>query len=120
MSVVTIVRTFKKVVETKYGSKPSLAIKTEEHGDKWLSTFKVTSEMDNWKEGDKVTINIQEKGGFLNFDTIGVGSQAKSSSPASGNSNYEDRIKKLEDAVFGQKVPDVQVDALEEVDPFEF
>lgn len=43
-----------------------LSIKTQEHGDKWLSGF---SRQDNasWKEGDTVDITVEQKGEYLNF-----------------------------------------------------
>ena len=92
MTKVTITRVFKGMKETKYGSKLSVGIQTKENGEgKWLSTFKTTPEMENWKEGDVVEINITENKGFLNFDT-GLPTQA---------SGQEERIQKLEKAVFG-------------------
>jgi len=121
MSTVTLTRIYKGMKETKFGTSPTVAIKTTTHGDKWLNTFKVTAEMDGWKEGDTVNINVQEKGGYLNFDTIGLGSQVKPVGQATGGTNNtEARLKKLEDAVFGKvDLPTVQVD-LEEKDPFDF
>lgn len=67
IKTVTITKVYKGMQETKFGDKPKVAIKTQEYGDKYLTTFKVTSAMDSWKEGDKVTINVEKKGDFLNF-----------------------------------------------------
>lgn len=46
----------------------SLGIKTEEHGDKWLSGFG-SKDNEYWKEGDEVEIIIEQKGEYLNFTT---------------------------------------------------
>src|SRR3990167_3671552 len=46
-----------------------LAIKTKEHGDKWLSGFE-NRETANWKEGDIVDIEITPNGQYLNFKTL--------------------------------------------------
>jgi len=43
-----------------------VSIKTQEHGDKWLSGFSNWVN-DKWKEGDKVEIEVEEKGQYLNF-----------------------------------------------------
>lgn len=69
MAKATITRLFKGMKETKYGSKPSVSLKCVEYGDKWISTFKVTPQIDEWKEGDVVEINVTENKGYLNFDT---------------------------------------------------
>lgn len=45
-----------------------LSIKTNEHGDKWISGFK-NAVSGTWKEGDEVEITITQKGEYLNFDT---------------------------------------------------
>ena len=114
MTKITLTRVWKGMKETKFGSKPSVAIKCQEHGDKWLSTFKTTPAMDVWKEGDVVEVFVSEKNGFMNFDT--------QPNPAS---EMEERIAKLEQAVFGggkvAKVPSIQLDDKpEEEDPFAF
>lgn len=87
---VIIERVFRKNVETKYGIKPNVAIKTNQHGDKWLSTFKVDGTED-WKDGDTVNIEVQQKGDYLNFVPQTAGS----------NSDLAERVAKLESAVFG-------------------
>lgn len=43
-----------------------LAIKTNEHGDRWLSGFD-GKETQGWKEGDTVDVIVEEKGEYLNF-----------------------------------------------------
>lgn len=90
MKKVTLTRVYKGMKDTKYGSKPTVAFKCEEYGDKWISTFKVTPEMDSWKEGDTVSVNITEKNGFTNFDT-----------QPNPNAELEERVAKLEEKVFG-------------------
>lgn len=44
----------------------SIGIKTVEHGAKWLSGFDGPITKD-WKNGDVVEINIEQKGEYLNF-----------------------------------------------------
>ena len=94
MSTVTITQVFRKDVETRFGIKSKVGIKTVEHGDKWLSTFK-TKGTEDWAEGMTVEIEVSEKGDFLNFNPIIKGGSSVAS-PA-----LEARVKKLEDAVFG-------------------
>lgn len=113
MKKYTITRIWKGIKETKFGNKPTVRLQVMEHGDTWLSTFKVTPAMDNWKEGDAVELNVSEKNGYLNFDT--------QSNP---QSELADRVAKLEQAVFGNKVAEKVVDiseqASEKVDDFDF
>lgn len=45
-----------------------MSIKTEQHGDKWISGFK-NKDNAGWKEGDTVEVNIVENGQYLNFET---------------------------------------------------
>ena len=58
--------------ETKYGEKDKCAIKFDQFGDKWISTFKVTDNMRTWKEGDTVNVTLTKKvtptGEFINFE----------------------------------------------------
>lgn len=44
----------------------SMSIKTEQHGDKWLSGFK-GKENEHWRQGDEVDIIFEQKGEYLNF-----------------------------------------------------
>lgn len=44
----------------------SLGIKTQEHADKWLSGFE-GKQTKNWKVGDTVEIEVEQKGKYLNF-----------------------------------------------------
>jgi hypothetical protein len=67
-----------------------LSIKTQEHGDKWLSGFGSSWNAD-WQEGDEVDIVIKESGDYLNFER------------ANPVDAFEARIKALEDVVFGSK-----------------
>ena len=95
MSTVNITRVFRGEQETKYGLKAKVSIKTEEHGDKWLSTFN-TAGTEAWTDGMEVNIDITEKGDFLNFKVPGGVATVPSASPA-----IEGRVAKLEEAVFG-------------------
>lgn len=45
-----------------------MSIKTQEHGDKWISGFQ-NSVNKNWKEGDEVEVTIKQNGEYLNFET---------------------------------------------------
>lgn len=100
MSTVTLTAVYRKNMETKYGVKPQVSIKTSEHGDKWLSTFKVAG-TDSWQEGDEVNIDVQEKGDFINFSPRNDGGAPSRSN--TGSSPLEPRVAALERAVFGPK-----------------
>ena len=75
MQKVTITRTYVSdkskdgIPFTSKAGKPykKLAIKTTEHGDKWLSGFQ-NKDNENWKEGDVVDIIVKQNGEYLNFD----------------------------------------------------
>lgn len=100
MSTVTLTRVFRKDIETRFGIKPKVSIQTQEHGDKWLSSFKVQGTED-WEEGMTVQVNISEKGDFINF--IPVGGSTATKTATVDNSAVEKRLSALEDAVFGTK-----------------
>lgn len=51
----------------------SLRIKCNEHGDKYLSGFD-GSQTKDWKIGDTVDIEVEEKGEYLNFSVPKAGS----------------------------------------------
>lgn len=119
MSRVTLVRVFRGPKETKFGTKDSVAFKCVEYGEKWISTFKVTPEMKDWKEGDVVEVNISERNGFMNFDTA--------PNPTAG---LEARVKVIEDQLGitnkaatpkpVQSAQDVANELNEDVPEFEF
>jgi hypothetical protein len=46
-----------------------VAIQTKEHGAKYLSGFENFTNK-NWKEGDLVEIEVEEKGEYLNFKNL--------------------------------------------------
>ena len=64
---VTITKIYDKERTSKAG-KPfiSRAIKTNEHGEKWLSGFK-GKENEGWREGDTVEVEITQNGEYLNY-----------------------------------------------------
>lgn len=99
MSTVNLSAVFRKDKETKYGIKPQISIKTTQHGDKWLSSFK-TKGTEDWENGMEVQINVQENGEFMNFSPVG----GASSSSASVSSDVLKRIEALEAEVFPNKV----------------
>lgn len=76
--LVTITRISRKEKISKKSGKPfiSLGIITEEHGDKWLSGFD-GKETESWVPGNKVEIEVEKKGDYLNFTV-----PKKDSSPA--------------------------------------
>ena len=103
MTTVTISRIFRGTKDTRYGEKKTVAIQVEEdtvkdvngteRGTKkedgtpnWLSTFN-TAGTENWKDGDKVDVEITENKGYLNFKP--------------SVEDLEKRVKRLEDKVFG-------------------
>lgn len=112
MSQVILTNVFRKDKETKYGIKPQIVIKTEQHGDKWLSSFK-TRGTEQWEPGMEVQINVQENGDFMNFTPVISGSQPVAGAPTG---DFEKRLKRLEDHVFGggesriEDVPEIQTD----------
>lgn len=93
MTEVTLTSVFRKSKETKYGIKPQISIKTDIHGDKWLSSFN-TRGTEDWKPGDIVQINVIEQGDFLNFKPVVNGGGG------TVNPNLEARVTRLERAVF--------------------
>jgi hypothetical protein len=98
---VTLTKVFRDETETKYGVRAKVAIQTSEHGDRWLSALLMpnkTMGTEHWEPGQTVTIDVSEKGDFLNFKPTGG---ASGSSPAAMTPEYEARIERLEAAVFG-------------------
>ena len=81
---VTLTRVYKGEQETKYGVKPKLAIKTTEHGEKWLSTFKVEG-TEGYEAGKEVDIEVTVNGEYYNFTPI-----------TASNSDLEARVATLE------------------------
>lgn len=65
---VTIVAVNRKERMSNRTGKPftSLGIRTQEHGEKWLSGFG-NKDNSTWKNGDVVEIDIEQKGEYLNF-----------------------------------------------------
>lgn len=61
MTSIKLTRVFIGIQETKFGDKEKVAVKCEQLGEEWLSTFKVTDRMRQWKEGDIVEVNITKK-----------------------------------------------------------
>src|SRR3990167_5838430 len=63
-----ITKTFREQKTSKAG-KPytSLRIKTQEHGDKWISGFGNAGNAE-WDSGTEADVNIVEKGEYLNFE----------------------------------------------------
>lgn len=104
MSEVTLVRVLRTTQETKYGVKPKLVIKTEQHGDKWLSTFKMAG-TENWAEGDTVRINVQEKGDFLNFEPVAEAAQTSVAQTSVGAG-----VSTAQNMAVAPAIPDIEMD----------
>lgn len=94
-----------------------LSIKTQEHGDKWLSGFE-GSVSKNWKVGDCVEFNVIPNGEYLNFEVPKVEDTLKAEIE-----NLKARVKTLEGLVLvtpnksqGSIVPD---NTPSDLDPFD-
>lgn len=89
---VTITRIYRGMGKTKFGEKEKVAIKTAQHGDRWISSFK-TKGTEKWAENDTVDVYIEEKNGYLNF--------ALELPQGNANPELEARVRRLEERVFG-------------------
>lgn len=70
--IVTLTKVSRKEKQSAKGNMfISLGIQTEEHGEKWLSGFGNASNA-SWVPGQKVAIEITEKGDYLNFTEASV------------------------------------------------
>lgn len=70
-TITKIYRSFKDKEGNKLVTKDGreyerVSIKTNEHGDKWISGFGSFGNK-NWKEGDTVDIEVEQKGKYWNF-----------------------------------------------------
>lgn len=101
---VTLTKVYKGTKETKFGVKPIVALKTVEYGDKWMSTFKIDKVMDNWKEGDKITLDIEVTDKFTNFKLPDLAS------------NLELRVARLEKSVFGDSTTNEEIVDIEDTE----
>lgn len=112
MQTVKVTKVYRGDVETQYGTKQKVGIKTETHGDKWLSCFQNQyneKKLTAISEGQELDIIVTQKGDFLNF------------SLPTRTDYLEQRMSKVEAAVFGtgkaaetptqpEKVADTNVD----------
>lgn len=67
---VKVTKVYKGQQETQWGLKDKVAIKTEQHGDKWLSCFMNKgnqNQLAKLKEGEVFELMVEQKGDFLNF-----------------------------------------------------
>lgn len=53
-----------------------LNIKTQEHGERWLSGFSSPANR-NWKSGDTVEIEVKENGKYLNYSPMSARQPSK-------------------------------------------
>lgn len=80
--LVTLTKIVRKERVSKKSGRPytSIGIKTSEYGDKFISGFGNTRNR-QWREGDKVEIEVQDTGEYLNFTMP----EAEDSGPAASN-----------------------------------
>lgn len=68
---VTLTRVARADKEIKGKLVPTIGIKTKEHGESWLNSFKLKG-TENWNDGDVVEISVVEKvvngKTYLNFE----------------------------------------------------
>ena len=83
-----------------------VAIQTNSHGEAWLSSFSFrdSDEMREWKEGQEVQILISKRDDFWNFRI-----------PTKGDL-LEERVTKLEEAVFDSKDTPLPIPPLGSID----
>jgi len=83
-----------------------VAIQTNSHGETWLSSFSFrdSDEMREWKEGQEVQILISKRDDFWNFRI-----------PTKGDL-LEERVTKLEEAVFDSKDTPLPIPPLGSID----
>lgn len=118
MTKVTIDKVFTKQIETQRGARLSVGLKVKDSSikdindkdiavnDRWINGFFDTNFVVPFKQGDTVELLIIEKDGkYLNFSIPGVGKP-----PAPDMGLLIDRIKKLEDAVFGARGTDTETE----------
>lgn len=70
IKTVTIVAVSRKEVETKFGKKWKVGVRTDKHGDKWLSCFENEFNkkiLDTFQNGLSITLKVTENGEWLNF-----------------------------------------------------
>lgn len=80
----------------KASGKPfvSVGIKTNVHGDKWLSGFADIHNAD-WEEGDIAHIEVETKGEYTNFKAIPGGSRGETKEQPSEFATSNAEIKNL-------------------------
>lgn len=93
MQTIHITRIYRGEQETKNGKLPKIGIKCTEYGDKWLSSFDVRG-TEEWKDGDAVTVSIEENGKYVNFRQI-----KKEDSAVAVETTIAERVKWLENRV---------------------
>jgi len=83
-----------------------VAIQTDSHGETWLSSFSFrdSDEMREWKEGQEVQILISKRDDFWNFRI-----------PTKADL-LEERVTKLEEAVFDSKDTPLPIPPLGSID----
>lgn len=69
---ITIKKIFRDQVNTKFGPGVRTSIFAVEYPDVRMSSF--TRGTETWKEGDKVSVEIQKNGEYTNFKPVGTSS----------------------------------------------
>lgn len=74
MKKVTLEAVNHKKKEGKNGPYESVGILTKEYGEKWLNGF-ANFQTKTWSKGEKVMINVEENGEYLNFKPVSLDAQ---------------------------------------------
>jgi len=105
---VKIIKLLHSEVDTKYGPKTKVLIWTDQHKT-MLSSF-MSKEMDGWKVGDEVDIEVEDTGKYLNFKVLNKSNQ-KTNEDLKKICDYvrsvEKRVLKLEQQLGIDKVKEV-------------
>ena len=106
---VKIIKLLHHKINTTYGEKTQVRIWTDQHSDRMLSGF-MTKEMDGWKVGDEVDIEIEDTGKYLNFKVPNKSNQ-KTNEDLKKICDYirivEKRVLKIEQQLGIDKVKEV-------------
>ncbi len=103
MEFVTIKRIYRDQKQGKFGPSTMTSIYTNEYPETRMSSF--DKGLDGIKEGDKVEIEIIQKGEYKNFKLAKGGQVAK---PV--DNDLVRRVEKLEAAIFGEKKEELPED----------
>ena len=122
---VTLDKVFKSVKETKFGEKLSVGIKIKEAtvhdingdevtvGDRYINAWMPKDAQFNYEAGQVINIQVKQRGDYLDFKM--VDGQQPSTPSTSG---LEERVKRLEEAVFKDEPVDSEPETAPDPDDF--